>query len=179
MKSAILIFVIFGSILIPYEAKSQNESHLKNSIYVELGGVGLLYTFNYEYFVKRNRSLRSGIMYIAYTTQESEGDLNEYKGIIIPIIFNTMIGKNSSKLELGVGFNLQRFTVKNNLPNRTERVLLFDADTGGIGINGTINYRYQPSKAGLLFKIGLSIDSSPSFKYGLGGAFGISFGYSF
>lgn len=152
----------------------------RHALYFELGGAGFIYSFNYEYHLNERFAIRAGGMFLKYQHEESQGDLNEYQGLIIPITLNTFLGKNNHKLEIGSGIVIQDFRVKNNIPNREERFLgLMDTDTGGIGLSAGVGYRYQPTNEGLLFRIGLSVDLAPAWDYDLGGAFGISFGYIF
>ena len=75
---------------------------------------------------------------------------------------------------------MQHYTVKYNEPDRDEMFLgIYETDTSGIGIVGNLGYRYQPMQKGVLFRFGLSIDSSPILNYEPGGAFGLSIGYIF
>jgi len=179
-KPKFFIATVLSLLFISDNLRAQENEDKRHAVYLELGGVGFIYSFNYEYHLNKKSAVRAGGMFLRYNNQERQGDLNRYQGLIIPLTYNTFVGKKNHKLELGVGIVFQDFRVENNLPNRTERFVgIFDTDTRGLGLAGVIGYRYQPSKEGNLFRFALSLDASPGLDYDLGGGFGLSFGYIF
>ncbi|MDZ7808500.1 MAG: hypothetical protein U5K71_15510 [Gracilimonas sp.] len=170
------LLICFSSL--PEKIYAQKSDSVSHSYYFELGGAGFLYSLNYEYGFKKNLAFRLGTMFLRYKNFENEGDENQYQGIIIPITINKFVGKKAHKLEFGTGFVIQDFRVENNLPNRDEMFLgMLETDTGGIGILGTFGYRYQPVNGNFLFRLGISLDASPSLNYKLGGGLGLSLGF--
>ncbi len=138
------------------------DAQTRNSIFAELGGQGLLFTFNYDArFLKKENGpgYRVGIGYMK---------MDETSTLTIPVSFNYLLGKKSKFLELGIGGTLANAE-------------MFDSGTG-IQIFGTMSfcYRYQPTDGGFSYRIGLT----PVFGFQGGGFFfpyygGASVGYSF
>ncbi len=177
---SVCLLAILSLLFVSTNLNAQNSNTSRQAVYVELGGAGYVYSFNYEYYFNNKFSLRIGGMFLRYTEIERNRNENRYQGIIVPVIANRFFGKNSHKFELGAGFLLQDFRVENDLPDRTERFIgIFDTNTGGIGLAGVIGYRYQPLEEGFLFRLSLSLDAAPGFDYDLSGAFGLSVGFIF
>jgi len=153
---------IIVSVILLAMAVSGIQSQTRNSIFAELGGQGLLFTFNYDArFQKKENGpgFRAGIGYMK---------MDETSVFTMPVSFNYLLGKNSKFLELGIGGTLANAE-------------MFDSGTG-MQIFGTMSfcYRYQPTDGGFSYRVGLS----PIFGFQGGGFFfpyygGASVGYSF
>jgi hypothetical protein len=156
MKKLIISFVLLTM------AISGMNAQTRNSIFAELGGQGLLFTFNYDArFLKKESGpgYRVGVGYMK---------MDDNSTLTIPVSFNYLLGKKSKFLELGLGGTLAN-------------AKLFDSGSG-LQVFGTMSfcYRYQPTDGGFSYRIGLS----PVFGVQGGGFFfpyfgGISVGYSF
>ena len=147
------------------------------SIFLELGGNGLIYSINLDRMISPDMGVRIGIGYMglsAGTTTPDEPDNSVSASmLIVPATFNFFVGSHegnhlgSSKLELGLGAVL----------------VDINGDFGGtkfsgagVGGTATIGYRYQPYDGGFLFRIGFTpvFVQSAFFPWA-----GISFGLTF
>jgi hypothetical protein len=153
------------------------ERTAPNSVFLDLGGPGFMYSINYERFLLQDVALRAGIMYFGIGA--SSGDSSASVSMMaIPILAEyTGVRAGNHALELGIGLDPLHFTAT--------------ASSGGTfgGLSGwamtgtaAIGYRYQDPAGGFLFRATFT----PLFIFspGEGGsAFipwgGISFGYSF
>ena len=93
MKRFFLILICLGSISI-----SVSKVEAKSSIYLELLGSGILYSVNYEYFIKDDMPLRTGVGRWSFETFFFE-DVHT----TIPLTFSILKGESNHKLELGGG----------------------------------------------------------------------------
>ena len=93
MKRFFLLLICLGSISLPV-----SKVEAKSSIYLELLGSGLLYSVNYEYFIKDDMPLGIGLGSPTPTT---------------PVILSLsqLRGKSKHKLELGGGISLPYATL--------------------------------------------------------------------
>ena len=148
----------------------------RNNAYLELLGNGGLFSINYERIVVENFALRLGFGAFESGTLFGEGDNSI---VTVPILGNFLIGKNKSKFEVGAGFlfGRKKFTSTLNSNDNTTSSIM--------DLTGVIGYRYQPSTAGFMFRVGLTPfyalkggdDAYPSSGLFLSG--GLSLGYSF
>src|SRR5882762_6411596 len=116
---------------------SADESPAYNSIFVEGGGPGLLYSLNYERVVENDFGLRIGMSYVSFSA--SAGSSSASATILaVPVIF--------SYLGLRGG---------NHILERSGGA--FAASGSGMMALGTalIGYRRQPLDGGFQFRIGL------------------------
>jgi hypothetical protein len=106
---------------------------MRNSIFGELGGNGVLITLNYEYLILKNIGIRVGYggMYGV--------------GSSMPMMINYYIGKEK-KLELGVGLVY--------LPVWKSNINLGEEKTGLLAF--TIGHKYQKETGGLVLRISLT-----------------------
>ncbi|WP_345162591.1 hypothetical protein [Pontibacter saemangeumensis] len=148
----------------------------RNNAYLELLGNGGLYSVNYERIVAENFALRLGFAAFKAETLFGEGSNSI---VTVPVLGNFLFGKKKSKFEVGAGFLLGR--------KKFASSFLSDDNTNSsiIDLKGVIGYRYQPSTAGFMFRVGLTPfnalkggdDAYPSSGFFLSG--GLSIGYSF
>lgn len=150
---------------LPEQAHAQNYS--RNSVYLELGGNGLLYSVNYDRRFTDHVAGRAGFMVFG---GQSGAATDDQIGIaILPVMANYLVGSGSHRLELGAGllFGVAGADTEN-----------FDlAPAVGIGgVTTTFGYRYQPPDGGFLFRAGLT----PFYSAGRPQLWGgVSVGYSF
>jgi hypothetical protein len=118
-----------------YESRYDTGYHHRaiNSLFVELGGNGILVTLNYERFIFRHFGVRIGYGG-AYGV-----------GTTVPIMFNYYIG-NEKKLELGIGFVYLPTWAKDFLSSSGKTTLLAC----------TLGYKHQPIDGGLMVKFALT-----------------------
>jgi hypothetical protein len=112
----------------------QTDSDKRKSVYVELAGSGGIGSFNFEkHFLKKNTTVftwRAGLSLAPV-------DKNNGIGIVFPLMMNSLIGKHSHKLELGLG---QGITL-------TTKGSFFALTTAAIG------YRYQSDNKKWFYRV--------------------------
>ena len=118
-------------------AQNNAESNLlnKNSTYLEIGGNGLWYSFNYDRILRRkDRTALSARVGFAYF-----GNFSDTSTITAPLTISFLYGKNKNFLELGGG--------PTTLYSFSEKIT-------GIAAIGIIGFRHQPIKSkGLMYRI--------------------------
>lgn len=126
----------------------------KNSLYLEVGGSGLIYSINYDRVIQDRFSVRAGAAVY--------GD----SGFFVPVLGNYLLGKGNSRLELGLGIAAFSITFG-----------FFDSEEEVSRILGTASfaYRYQKPGGGIFGKAGFT----PLFNgSGVLPWFGASIGYT-
>lgn len=89
------------------EARAQGGG---NTIFLELGGNGLLYSLNYERVLPSDVALRAGFGYISVSATGGGASAN-VSWVTIPVTFSYLgIGGGSAKLELGAGAAFTRIS---------------------------------------------------------------------
>lgn len=135
----------------------QSDSLKKNRLFIEIAGSGGLGSLNYERaFAKKKYNeytLRLGISLAPI-------DRNNGIGIIFPIMLNTLIGKNSHKVELGLG---QGVTL-------TTKGSLFSLTTFVAG------YRFQPETKNWFLRLSYTPLISYLYDFQIQQWAGVSFG---
>ena len=151
-----IILVIFFSQV----TTGQGEFEKKNSIYLELAGSGGFGSINFEQiFFKKNiteLSWRAGLSFAPI-------DKNNGTGIVFPLMINALLGKNSHKLEMGLG---QGITV-------TTRGSAFALTTAVLG------YRFQPSTKRWFWRVSYTPLISYLVDFQIQHWGGVSVGYTF
>ena len=193
MKSLKTLLIVF--LAASQTAMAQQDESTQKSLYAELLGASNLIGVNYDSRFKPNSpwGYRVGLGYTYSKNYGLFSGSTSLKGVDVPLESNYLLGKKSSKLELGLGLNLgyytekyDVYTIKNigeedGIPYYTTEYAGEDShSTWGYYFFGNIGYRYQPSH-GFQFRAGIS----PSFN--LGGKHAvtksifpyISFGYVF
>src|SRR5690606_17987724 len=97
-----LKFILFGGLIICFQGFSFAQEVHSESIYAELGGAGLAYSFNYDFrFDKSN--INSWGMRVG-AGGWSRKDPNYSEGLLtVPIQFNRLLGKSRHFFEFGGG----------------------------------------------------------------------------
>ena len=162
LKCSIIIALLFSS---SHMAFTQDDRQAKNSLYLELGGNGLLYSINYERLLGNQIGVRVGGTRISFDSFDSDDNVGV---TLVNVMTNYFVGAGKHRLELGAG----------------GLALFSSADFDGIGSvaekglygTGTVGYRLQPVNGGFLFKLGFT----PIFgKGGFSSWVGMSLGAAF
>jgi hypothetical protein len=150
-----------------------------NALYVELGGNGGFYTVNYERFLRKDASVRVGLMYMSISASAGSGmDSSSAKvtWTSIPLMFQYLgVAAGSHALELGGGVNMMYMS---------GNASTFDATASASGVipvgTATLGYRYSDPSGGFIFRAGytpmffVTTEVKEVFHWG-----GLSFGYRF
>lgn len=156
------------------EASADPPRTAHNSIFIELGGNGGIYTINYDRIVSDNFSLRAGLGYMAIGATASSGGSSASASVsmtMIPVIANFMVGSNNHKLELGAGLTFFHMSGTSSSLGNTVKASGFSPV--GTAVAG---YRYVPHKGGFTFRAGVTplFTTEDFLPWG-----GVSFGYLF
>ncbi len=177
MKS-FCILIIF-SLLLCFHTKAQTPS--SQSIYAELGGAGLAYSFNYDFrFDKEN--LQSWGMRIGAGGWARNDTYNKEALLSLPVQINHLWGKGPHYFELGSGGTFLYYRDRNTWGDNDfiRRNFHFILDSGRTpAVMGTLNlgYRKIPVDGGVTFRANLT----PIFNHnGFWPLFaGVGVGYAF
>lgn len=191
MKKFLLIFLIG---VMPFAVSAQ-EKPVTQSIYLELGGAGLPYSFNYDFRFDKEKIDSWGMRIGAGGYAFSGGD----SFFSAPIQFNRLFGKNGHYFEFGGGATFIAFKsdtysycqsgtydpvtgvyvcddLFTSRSDFTEFILEID---GSPNVMGTLNFGYRkvPEDGGFMWKVNLNpIFNSRGF-WPLW--VGVGFGYAF
>ena len=164
ITKVIMICLIINQITVV--AQDLHPKQAQNQVYLELGGLGLIYSLNYERFLSQNFTLRAGLG-VTPGLLFVDGTI-----FTIPISGSYLIGDGYSKLELGLGVTYLTTTDIDifGLPAGSNSLIAFD---------GIIGYRGGSPNGGFIFRVAFtpmySSDFAPNFiPYGL-----VSFGFGF
>ncbi|MHA7128473.1 hypothetical protein [Algoriphagus namhaensis] len=189
MKKNLLSF--FTLLLISFAANAQEEALPTQSFYLELGGAGLPYSFNYDFRFDKTKmdswGMRVGVG--GYTTSNESF-------FSLPVMVNRLYGKGPHYFEIGAGFTFFAFDDKfddtycnsgyfdvngNYICNsyyESSYNFILDVD-GSPSVMGTLNFGYRriPVDGGFTWKVNLN----PIFNNnGFWPLFaGVGFGYAF
>jgi hypothetical protein len=151
------LYIIPLLLIYPLGTLFAQDTIPKNIIYLEGGGVGVLYSLNYERIISDNLSIRIG--YTSWT-MGIYGGSDSFTGI--PLLVNYFLYEGNNKVEFGVGLEYAR----TNESDYRHTIIAV----------GTIGYRYQPKDGGFHFRIGVV----PIIGFGkFSVIFGISMGFYF
>jgi hypothetical protein len=159
---AIILFLLS----IPAIAQFDQTPLTTKAIYVELGGAGLPYSFNYDFRFDPTKQdgwgMRVGLG--GYTTTNESF-------FSAPIMLNRLYGKGTNFFEVGIGATFFAF-------DNTDYSFILDVN-GSPSAMGTMNFGYRriPIDGGFMWKINLN----PIFNNnGFWPLFaGVGFGYAF
>lgn len=161
-------------------AESKHERTAMNSIYLELGGSGPLYSLNYERFLGDELSVRLGLMFMSVSVTATSGTSTASANVTwfdVPLTMSYLgIGGPNHKLELGAGAVMMYFSGKG--------ASTFNAVASANGFvlapTAIVGYRYVPTDGGFNFRAGFTPlfisagGQSTFFPWG-----GVAAGYSF
>ena len=152
-------FSVFTFLLFSFFASAQTDHKKQKSFFFEVGGSGGLGSLNYERSCRKAEKLettfRAGFS-IAPISQ------NNGFGIVLPLMYNVLLGKSSHKLECGLGLGM---TIT------TQRAFFILAPAA-------IGYRYQPEDKSWFYRITYSPLISFLVDFQVQQWAGVSIGYS-
>jgi len=160
--------------LAPAWARAAPARDANNSLYLELGGSGAIYSLNYERFVHDDVSLRVGFGYVSLQGANINGGTvtADISLLTIPVTASYLgIGSSSHHLELGLGAVLAEITGSSS----SDGAKAFGSASGVVG-TAIAGYRYVRPGGGFTFRAAFT----PLF--GEGGFqpwAGVALGYSF
>ena len=108
-----------------------SQDSLKNSVFFELFGNGIYYSFNYERKLSNQFVARGGISYY-----------ND--AIVLPLTFGKFFGKKKHHFEITTGFDFENYGK------------VGDGRGNAILLTGFIGYRLQDPIKNFLFRVGLT-----------------------
>jgi hypothetical protein len=136
--------------------QAKSERSAKNSIYVELGGNGALYSLNYERFFIDDAAVRIGAMFMSVSATASGGGTTASASaswFAAPLMFSYLgVGSPNHKLELGGGAVMMYFSGSGTSSFATN----ISASGFVIAPTATVGYRYVPTDGGFNFKAGFT-----------------------
>jgi hypothetical protein len=150
----------------PAELEVVPSRSANNSFFVEVGGPGLFYTFNYErIFGDSDISLRVGFGYLHLDGTFLGHTFNE-EDLSVPVIASYYIGSGSHRIQIGLGGVL----LYQQLDGSSE------GTTTSLNVAGVLGYRYLPLDGGLNFGISFTPCFRPDLTVPWGGIdFGVGF----
>ncbi len=155
-----------------FRLDAQENSIEKNTVYFELAGSGLLYSFNYDRLLLIDNKMRFSMTAGLWDIPPVES-LSDFNMIGVVVGFNTLFGKQTHFFELGV--NLAYMNLKDMEDNIFHTIYL----------PIRLGYRYQKDIGGLFIRASLmpivSVlqDIDAEFLYPVTPHFAIGVGYSF
>lgn len=169
MKNMLYINILLS--LLNYEAKSQVDTITlsRNSVYLEIVGIGGYGSLNYERIVLERNRFKFGLRIGVSTYNISDYTTKFNPDIIIPISVNGLYGNNHI-IEFGIGSTISNIVQASSSNWKPERVT-------NINANFTIGYRYQKKQGGVIFRCSYTpiIEFYKYFRHWGG----ISIGYAF
>ncbi|HVX24875.1 MAG TPA: hypothetical protein VHB70_00935 [Parafilimonas sp.] len=160
-KFFITLFFCF-SVIIGFCQKENEPTSPAQSVFLEIGGNGLLFSANYDVRFTPHQNGIGGRIGLGFFGGSGGGILT------VPIGLNYLAGKAPNFLEAGLGYTYATFTGQDE----------FFSGHGGL-LFPSIGYRYQQAGNGLMARIVIS----PAIEFGEGGGWaffgGIGVGYKF
>ena len=178
MKNVYSSFMVFFflSPLILTAQTIENRTKPAQAIFLEVGGAGLSYSFNYEHRLKGEGGLgfRGGLGYISR--------VDDIKMFSAPFQVNYLLGKKTNFIEIGAGltyFYLDDYLYCNypGCPPSDESEFLLPVKLkGDVMATFTFGFRHQP-KSGIMYRLAITPVANRDGFWPLFA--GLSFGYSF
>ena len=170
MKKIISIIIISSLTISIYGQTSETSKfNRKNSIQVETGGHGLIYSLNYERVIFNGSSFKTvaqaGISYYPPSTG--------VRDCWIPIVLNELVSFNKHHIEAGIGHVFIREAGRDSENNALEWFW------SGV-FTGRLGYRYQVPDRRIIFRLGFTpFLEYENRHYEFHPSGGITIGYSF
>ena len=167
MRNVFIISLIIV-VLTPAMVDAEGIRQTPNSVYLELGGSGILYTVNYERFVQEDFSVRAGAGFV-WVGLPGVGSASLLAIPVTASYFGVRSGEHA--LELGGGAVLVHATAESDITGA-------EAFAEGTGVGGTaiVGYRYLPRSGGFNFRAAFTpIWGEGGYKGWAGVAFGFLF----
>jgi hypothetical protein len=143
-----LVTILFALTINSLLAQGYTEITKKNTVFLEVGGNGPLYSINYDRILikKTNWKLAGRIGFMYFNDNRGLLENSENKQSSIPIELSFLKGKSNHNLELGLGIT----------PLSKGYLDKAGKDYTRVATSGRIGYRYQKSNGGLFFKAGFT-----------------------
>lgn len=162
-KTTIALFGLLYCLTAKYAFAQDNMAATENTygkraqaVFMELGGNGVTYSFNYDTRFNNRQDGIGGRAGLSYFAVEGNGIFT------LPVVVNYLLGKDGRYFEMGLGATYIGFSSSNSTNPDNNSVLFVDGSTV-IGTM-TFGYRRQPEDGGFLFRVGVSpIFGSGSF----------------
>jgi len=120
-----------------------DDDGAESSVYLELGGPGVLYSLNYERLLRPDVALRVGLGLFAIR-EEGTGDGMTW--LTVPITGSYLVGQRAHRFEVGGGLATgYAWSDLNQRPGATDDYFL-------IALSLHAGYRYQPRDGGFLLR---------------------------
>jgi len=149
-RRAAVAAALLTAVLMPGHALAQSNDS-PASMFVEVGGNGLVYSLNYEGNIGDRYTGRVGFTFLNVTVVgEDSGEESQVAVTIVPVLGNVLLGSGRTRVELGAGPLL---AVKSTGVNRIERgnaSIEMDSDWSVAGVTSTVGVRFQPRNGMLL-----------------------------
>jgi len=143
MRFAIAAAIVIASLASPAGAGADDGDDPANSVYVELGGPGLLYSVNYERLLRPDVSLRVGLGAFAIREDGTEKGMT---WLTVPITASYLVGQRAHRFEVGGGLATgYAWSDLNQRAGATDDYFL-------IALAVHAGYRYQPRAGGFLLR---------------------------
>ena len=156
--------------LLPLAARADLEERTaKNTVYLELGGNGLIYSVNYERFLSRDLNVRVGLEYFSLNASSGSASGNATLAIFPVTVSFLGLSKGPHAFELGAGLDIVYASASTDSTGGS-------SFGSGTTIAGTaiLGYRYAPRDGGFNFRFALT----PIFNgNGFAPWFGIAVGF--
>jgi hypothetical protein len=124
----------------------------RSSIFLELGGNGLVYSINYEIRFLDQFSGRAGFGFFNVSVYEPDRGVDQAVGVaLMPLMINTFIGRGTHQLEVGLGPLLSLAGTGVDRVERGSAYVEVD-DLSIAGYTSALGYRYQRRGGGLLLR---------------------------
>ena len=148
MKRIALATVAVALCATPALAQRRDAS---NSLFIEGGGPGLLYSVNYELLFDDDSGIRVGFSYQPLSAAASSGGGSGKASVItVPILATYLASSGSNALELGGGATL----IRADGAASGNGLAVSSAGTNVLG-TAILGYRRQPLEGGIQLRIGL------------------------
>jgi len=170
------VIALVSMVAIPTAAPAQDRP--QNTVFLEMLGNGGIISINFDRKVSENLSLRAGTGSWGSEGTSWDGREIETRVTTFPLLVNYLGGSGNRRLELGAGVLFGRKTRERSFSEPDESYSF-------TSLTGVVGYRYQPSRRGMMFRVGATpfVGLGPSETAYPGRGFfpsvGFSGGYSF
>jgi hypothetical protein len=132
MRLGLVLSVLLGAVAYA------DERSAHNSLYLELGGSGILWSANYDRMFGEHFSLRVGVEALEF---EPVCDCKSFF-FVVPVTASALVGPGAHKLELGLGATT--FLGSTDNTGYKPPAIIF--------ATGIVGYRYAPKQSGFMFR---------------------------
>lgn len=152
MKNLILIILC----LLNIDTNAQSKT---NSIYVEAGGNGIIYSINYDktFNLSNKFKLAPRIGFEYYPHEKN----SFYNDIVIPLEINVLISKNQiSKNFFETGLGISFFSAKKGYSIDANNKIIDNGNGMAKVTTARLGFRHQKPEGGLMYRVGILVKIS-------------------